>query len=93
MTMANLVGEKGQIVIEKPLREALGVLPGFLTIQTLVDDHVEIRFYPPEHNRSLRGALKKYATRVLSTDELREARDKAWEEAATKDWTRESWTG
>lgn len=87
--MANLVGEKGQIVIEKPLREALGVQPGFLTVQTLVDDHVEIRFYPPEHTRSLRGALKKYATRVLSTDELREARDQAWEEAVRKDWDRE----
>ena len=59
--MANLVGEKGQIVIEKPLRG--------------------------------RGALKKYATRVLSTDELREARDKAWEEAATKDWGAEGGGG
>ncbi len=87
--MANLVGEKGQIVIEKPLRDALGVQPGFLTAQTLVDDHVEIRFYPPEHDRSLRGALKKYVTHALSTDELREARDKAWEEEATKDWHRE----
>jgi len=87
--MANLVGEKGQIVIEKPLREALGVRPGFFTVQTLVDDHVEIRFYPPEHNRSARGALKKYATRVVSTDELRGARDNAWGEAATKDWARE----
>ena len=87
--MANLVGEKGQIVIEKPLREALGIQPGFLTVQTLVDDHVEIRFYPPEHTRSLRGALKKYATRALSTDELREARDQAWDEAAAKDWNRE----
>jgi bifunctional DNA-binding transcriptional regulator/antitoxin component of YhaV-PrlF toxin-antitoxin module len=89
MTMANLVGEKGQVVIEKQIREALGVRPGFLSVQTLVKDHVEIRFYPPEHDRSVRGALKKYATRVLSTDELREARDKAWEEAATKDWGRE----
>jgi len=84
--MGNLVGEKGQVVIEKPLREALGVQPGFVTVQTLVDDHVEIRVYPPEHTRSLRGALKKYATRVLSTDELREAREKAWEEAVTQDW-------
>jgi bifunctional DNA-binding transcriptional regulator/antitoxin component of YhaV-PrlF toxin-antitoxin module len=86
MTMGNLVGEKGQVVIEKPLREALGVQPGFVTVQTLVNDHLEIRFYPPEHTRSLRGALKKYATRVLSTDELREAREKAWEEAVTQDW-------
>jgi bifunctional DNA-binding transcriptional regulator/antitoxin component of YhaV-PrlF toxin-antitoxin module len=87
--MGNLVGEKGQVVIQKPLREALGVQPGFVTVQTLVNDHVEIRFYPPEHNRSLRGALKKYATRIVSTGELREAREKAWDEAVTVDWNRE----
>jgi bifunctional DNA-binding transcriptional regulator/antitoxin component of YhaV-PrlF toxin-antitoxin module len=87
--MGNLVGEKGQVVIQKPLREALGVQPGFVTVQTLVNDHVEIRFYPPEHTRSLRGVLKKYAARTLSTGELREAREKAWDEAATVDWNRE----
>ncbi len=87
--MSNLVGEKGQVVIQKPLRDALGVQPGFVTVQTLVNDHVEIRFYPPEHTRSLRGALKKYATRTLSTGELREAREKAWDEAVAVDWNRE----
>lgn len=87
--MSNLVGEKGQVVIQKPLRDALGVQPGFVTVQTLVNDHIEIRFYPPEHTRSLRGALKKYATRILSTGELREAREKAWDEAVTVDWNRE----
>ncbi|HEX4498787.1 MAG TPA: AbrB/MazE/SpoVT family DNA-binding domain-containing protein [Thermoanaerobaculia bacterium] len=87
--MSNLVGEKGQVVIQKPLREALGIQPGFVTVQTLVNDHVEIRFYPPEHTRSLRGALKKYATQTLSTGELREAREKAWDEAVTVDWNGE----
>jgi bifunctional DNA-binding transcriptional regulator/antitoxin component of YhaV-PrlF toxin-antitoxin module len=87
--MANQVGEKGQVVIEKPLREALGVKPGFVTAQTLVDDHLEIRFYPPEHSRSLRGILKKYVTRPISTEELREAREKAWTEAVTEDWGRD----
>jgi bifunctional DNA-binding transcriptional regulator/antitoxin component of YhaV-PrlF toxin-antitoxin module len=88
--MAHLVGEKGQVVIEKPLREALGVQPGYVTVQTLVGDHVEIRFFPPEHNRSLRGALSKYVTRSLSSDELHEIREKAWAEAATEDWNREN---
>jgi bifunctional DNA-binding transcriptional regulator/antitoxin component of YhaV-PrlF toxin-antitoxin module len=88
--MANLVGEKGQVVIEKPLREALGIQPGFVTTQILVDDHVEIRFYPPEHNRSLRGILSKYVKRHLTTEELREAREKAWAEAVTKDWNSEN---
>lgn len=49
----------------------------------------ETRSYPLEHTRSLRGVLKKYATRVLSTDELREAREKAWKEAVTAAWNRE----
>jgi bifunctional DNA-binding transcriptional regulator/antitoxin component of YhaV-PrlF toxin-antitoxin module len=88
--MGNLVGEKGQVVIEKPLREALGVHPGYVTVQTLVDNHVEIRFYPPEHNRSLRGILAKYVTRHLSDEELREARETAWAEAAVEDWKREN---
>ncbi len=79
--MANRVGEKGQVVIDKQLRDALGVQPGFVAVQTLVDDHVEIRFYPPEHNRSLKGVFKKYVTRSISTEELREAREKAWGEA------------
>lgn len=87
--MANLVGEKGQVVIEKPLREALGVRQGFVTVQTLVDDHVEIRFYPPEHSRSLRGVLKKYA-RPLSADELRNGLEDALAKAAVEDWNRES---
>ena len=87
--MANMVGEKGQVVIEKPLREALGVQPGFVTVQTVVDGHLEIQFFPPEHNQSLRGALKKYVTRSISTEELREAREKAWAEAVTEDWNRE----
>jgi hypothetical protein len=60
------------------------------TVQALVDDHVEIRFYPPEHTRSLRGALKKYATRIVSNGELREAREKAWDQAVTVDWNREA---
>jgi bifunctional DNA-binding transcriptional regulator/antitoxin component of YhaV-PrlF toxin-antitoxin module len=86
--MANVVGEKGQVVIEKPLREALGVQPGFVTVQTVVNDHLEIQFFPPEHTRSLRGALKTNLN--LSTEELREARERAWQEVVTKDWNRQN---
>ena len=55
----------------------------------MVDGRFETRSYPPEHTRSLRGILERYATRVLSTDELRDAREKAWAEAVTADWNRE----
>jgi bifunctional DNA-binding transcriptional regulator/antitoxin component of YhaV-PrlF toxin-antitoxin module len=87
--MANMVGEKGQVVIEKLLREALGVQPGFVTVQTLVEDHVEIRFYPPEHNRSLRGILEQYVQRTVAPEEWNEVREQAWEEALAKDWSRD----
>lgn len=87
--MANLVGEKGQVVIEKPLREALGIRPGFAAVQTLVDDHIEIRFYPPEHNRSLRGILAKYVKRSIPPEEWQEVREQAWADAVAEEWNRE----
>ncbi len=58
--MPNTVGSKGQLVIEKEIRDRLGVQPGWQAVQLLVDNHVRIYFIPPEHNRSLRGILKPY---------------------------------
>ncbi len=58
--MANKVGEKGQVVIDKAIRDRLGIGPGWLAIQRIVDDHVEIYFVTPEHNRSLAGSLAPY---------------------------------
>ena len=51
--MANKVGTKGQVVIDKQIRDRLGIGPGWMALQRLVDDHVEIYFIEPEHNRSL----------------------------------------
>lgn len=87
--MANQVGEKGQVVIEKPIRDELGVRPGFITVQTRVGDHVEIRFYPPEHKRSLRGILAGPPHISVSPEEWREARERAWTEAVVEDFRRE----
>lgn len=47
----------------------------------LVGDKVEIRF-PPEHNRSLRGALAQSIQRRVSPEEWEEARNAALAEAA-----------
>ena len=80
--MANKVGTKGQVVINKDIRDRLGVGPGWLALQRLVDDHVEIYFVGPEHNRSLMGSLKKFVdpelVQGLSWDEIREL---AWSRA------------
>ena len=81
--MNHKVGLKGQVVIKKEIRDKLGVEPGWAALQFLVDDHVEVYFLPPEHERSLAGSLSSYVTKSLPTAEaLREAREAAWAEAA-----------
>jgi bifunctional DNA-binding transcriptional regulator/antitoxin component of YhaV-PrlF toxin-antitoxin module len=86
--MAHLVGEKGQVVIEKPLREALGVQPGFVAAQTVVGDHLEIRFFPPEHRRSLRGRLAEFARHSVPAADWTQTREEAWAETVRRDWVR-----
>ena len=78
----HIVGAKGQVVISKEIRERLGIQPGWLTVQRLVDGHVEIYFVPPEHDRSLKGVLAPYTKRHVPLEEWDRAREAAWEEAA-----------
>jgi AbrB family looped-hinge helix DNA binding protein len=86
--MAHVIGSKGQVVIAKEIRDQLGVEPGWKAIQRLVDDHVEIRFIPPTHNRSLGGILKRYidpAKLELTDAELEEAIEAAVAEACREE--------
>ncbi len=81
--MANVVGTKGQVVINKEIRQKLGIEPGWLALQRIVDDHVEIYFLPPEHNRSLAGILRPYIKKSIAPGkEWDEAREQAWDWAA-----------
>ena len=81
--MANVVGSKGQVVITKEIREQLGVKPGWLALQRVVDDHVEIHFVRPKHKESLRGSLAPFIkARIGSGPEWDKARQTAWERAA-----------
>jgi AbrB family looped-hinge helix DNA binding protein len=82
-TMSSKVGTKGQIVIEKAIRDKLGIEPGSLAVQRIVDGRVEIIFFPPEHNRSLAGVLAPYIKRRIAPGrEWDEAREMAWEAEA-----------
>jgi bifunctional DNA-binding transcriptional regulator/antitoxin component of YhaV-PrlF toxin-antitoxin module len=81
--MAYLVGNKGQVVIAKAIRERLGVKPGWVALQRLVGDRVEIHFLPPEHRESLKGGLAQYLKADVPQGEAWEnARVAAWEAAA-----------
>ncbi len=81
--MAYTVGSKGQIVIAKDIREKLGVKSGWVAVQRLVDDHVEMYLFPPEHSDSLKGSLKKHLKgKAAPGEQWDEARGAAWDKAA-----------
>jgi len=61
--MSSRVGERGQITIEKAIREDLGVYAGDQAIQRIEDGRVVIEFIPAEHRRSLAGSLRDKVTR------------------------------
>lgn len=70
--MSSTVGERGQITIEKAIREELGVYAGDEAVQRVEDGRIVIEIVPARHRRSLAGALKDKITRV-PTDESWEA--------------------
>lgn len=81
--MAYIVGTKGQVVISKDIRDQLGVEPGWVALQRLVADHLEVYFVPPQHKKSLKGALANHIrVRVAPGEEWDKARDIAWNKAA-----------
>jgi AbrB family looped-hinge helix DNA binding protein len=81
--MGHKVGTKGQLVIEKAIRDKLGIQPGSVAIQSVVGDHVEVRFLPTRHNRSLFGAARPYIKRWPTAEEL-EDKERAHGEAAAQ---------
>ena len=73
------------MVIAKPIRDSLGLAPGWISIQRLVDDHVELYFLPPDHRESLKGCLAPYINaRIPPGDAWQEARERGWSDAARR---------
>jgi AbrB family looped-hinge helix DNA binding protein len=77
------VGPKGQIIIPKELRDRLGIEPGWLAVPTLVNDHVEVYFFPPEHRNSLKGSLAKYIKEDMTAaeEDWGKIKEEAWAKA------------
>lgn len=77
--MSSVVGTKGQITIEKDIRDSLGVQPGWRAIQQLEGDRVVLQFLPPKHRRSLAGILENATTvRIPPGEAFEDAVEQAW---------------
>ena len=80
--MTCTVGDQGEIVIEKELRDQLGIRPGWIALQRLVDNRIEIQFIPPAHDKSLKGSLAEYATEDNAFE------DKDWQNIKENAWAK-----
>jgi AbrB family looped-hinge helix DNA binding protein len=56
--MTSRVGERGQITIEKAIREELAIYAGDETVQRVEDGRIVIEVVPGRHRRSLAGQLR-----------------------------------
>jgi AbrB family looped-hinge helix DNA binding protein len=79
--MASRVGERGQVTIEKAIREQLGVYAGDQAVQRVENGRVVIEFVPAPHRRPLLGSLRDKMTRTPSNEEWTTLRDAAREAA------------
>jgi AbrB family looped-hinge helix DNA binding protein len=75
--MPSRVGERGQVTIEKAIREELGVYAGDQAVQRVEDGRVVIEFVPGPHRRSLAGALRDKIGRHPPDEEWAALRDAA----------------
>lgn len=75
--MANVVGERFQITIDKRVREELGIQQGDRAVEWVEDGRLVVYFMPKQHTRSLRGILKKPGVESRHVDITAE-KEAAW---------------
>jgi AbrB family looped-hinge helix DNA binding protein len=74
--MANVVGERFQITIDKTVREQLGIQPGDLAIERVEDGRLVVDFMPKPHRRSMLGILKRPGQPVI--EDWAAVKEAAW---------------
>ena len=77
--MTSRVGERGQITIEKSIREELGIYAGDETVQRVEGGRIVIEVVPGRHRRSLAGSLKDRVARRPADESWDAIRRAAWE--------------
>ncbi|MEO8510007.1 MAG: AbrB/MazE/SpoVT family DNA-binding domain-containing protein [Chloroflexota bacterium] len=79
--MPSRVGERGQITIQKAIREELGIYAGDETVQRVEDGRIVIDVVPGRHRRSLAGSLKEKVGRTPPDESWDGLREGAWNTA------------
>ena len=74
--MANVVGERYQITIEKAVREQLGIKPGDRAVERVGDGRLVVDFVPAPHSDSLFGIFR--GPRRPPVTDWQDVRDGAW---------------
>lgn len=77
--MPSRVGERGQITLEKSIREELGIYAGDQAVQRVEDGRIVIEVIPGRHNRSLAGSLKDKVRNRPADESWPALRRAAWE--------------
>jgi len=76
--MTSRVGERGQITIEKAIREQLVICAGDETVQRVEDGRIVIEIVPGRHGRSLAGVLREHVGRWPEDESWEALRAAAW---------------
>lgn len=77
--MSSRVGERGQITIEKAIREELTIYAGDEAVQRIEDGRIVIEVIPGRHRRSLAGTLRGKTGRTPDDESWAGLRQTAWE--------------
>ena len=77
--MTSRVGERGQITIEKSIREELAIYAGDETVQRVEDGRIVIEVIPGRHRRSLAGSLAPKVGRRPADESWTALRQAWWE--------------
>ena len=77
--MASRVGERGQITIEKAIREELAIYAGDEAVQRIEGGRIVIEVIPGRHRRSMAGSLREKIGRTPADESWEALRQAAWE--------------
>ena len=77
--MASRVGERGQITIEKAIREELAIYAGDEAVQRIEGGRIVIEVIPGRHRRSMAGSLREKIGRTPADESWEALRKAAWE--------------